>query len=237
MSIDYYPSLDAHCEGVAIREDLGSASLFYRNELSLFPEFENRDLRSLFAEIKYSNFCIDGGTCEDLSDPGEIKNLAQASEGRALITLTIGGNDLLQIHRSNPAASKEELSKKCSTLKTRYDGILSLIREHFPGCLLILTTVFDPTDGTGIMPGVTPLSEDRLPIEFLNDFNDHIRSLNAEELIVADVHKHFLGHGGMSESIQDFWYLPSSPIEPGYRGASEIRRMWLGALESYIDPA
>jgi hypothetical protein len=90
----------------------------------------------------------------------------------------------------------------------------------------VLTTVYDPTDGTGMLPGLEGYG--RLPLEYLDRFNDHVRAIAtaSARTELADVHRHFLGHG-VAAPETDRWYWKRSMIEPNARGASEIRRVWL----------
>ena len=101
---------------------------------------------------------------------------------------------------------------------------------------IVVTTVYDPTDGTGIMP-ISAGYHGKIPVEYLAQFNDFVRhTAEAYDLLVADVHAHFRGHGAECGSAEEFWYLRSSPIEPSYRGASEIRRVWLQTIEAAPKP-
>jgi hypothetical protein len=93
----------------------------------------------------------------------------------------------------------------------------------------VLTTVYDPTDGTGMLPGLE--SYGCLPLEYLDRFNDHVEAIacSGERTELADVHRHFLSHG-VTAPPAERWYWDRSMIEPNARGASEIRRVWLEAL-------
>jgi hypothetical protein len=51
--------------------------------------------------------------------------------------------------------------------------------------------------------------------------------------LLADVHRHFLGHG-VTAPAQERWYWSPNPIEPSARGASEIRRVWWAAVEEVL---
>jgi hypothetical protein len=97
---------------------------------------------------------------------------------------------------------------------------------------LIVATVYDPSDGTGQVPGVY---DDRgpLPLHVLEGFNHHVRTLasGTPHVKLADVHAHFLGHG-VSAAEEDRWYWRRSLIEPNAKGANEIRHLWLRAMES-----
>jgi len=43
MTIDHYAAEDAHQRGLTEREDIGSASLLFRNDSHLFPEIEGNE--------------------------------------------------------------------------------------------------------------------------------------------------------------------------------------------------
>jgi hypothetical protein len=104
-----------------------------------------------------------------------------------------------------------------------------MIREELPKATLILTTVYDPTDGTGMLPGLEAYGP--LPLEYLDQFNDHVRGTaqSGERIRLADVHRHF-EHHGVTAPDPDRWYWKRNLIEPNARGASEIRRVWLEAV-------
>ena len=93
----------------------------------------------------------------------------------------------------------------------------------------MLTTVYDPTDGTGRLPGLESLG--KLPLEHLDRFNHGVREMarETEHTVLADVHRHFLGHG-VSAPEAERWYWRRNMIEPNARGASEIRRVWVDAV-------
>jgi hypothetical protein len=92
--------------------------------------------------------------------------------------------------------------------------------------------VYDPSDGTGRIPGVY---DDRpnLPLDILDELNDHIRTLAAgtPNVLLADAHRHFLGHG-VTAAEEDRWYWRRSLIEPNALGANALRHIWLDALRA-----
>jgi lysophospholipase L1-like esterase len=233
MSIDFYPAQDAEASGITVREDIGAAALFHHNESDMFPEFSGMDLASFFPKIHYKNIAEDGNTCGGVINRLAAMDLSTSPEVCALITLTVGGNDLLSAYRASVGKEKGVLQEEILRIQTEYDHVVFLAKSLFNNYRLILSTVFDPTDGTGIMPMSTPIYNGRLPIEFLDQFNDHIRAHSNDPTVsVADVHKHFLGHGAECNSADEFWYWKASPIEPSYKGASEIRRVWLESVKS-----
>jgi lysophospholipase L1-like esterase len=234
MSIDTYPSQDAQSANLTEREDIGAAALLYSNESALFPEFQKKDLRSRLPKIKYANFAFDGATTHDLLSETGLDVLTKYAASRALITLTLGGNDLLGTFNKVRQGDSKALTREVQEISTRYLRIVKAIKSRVPACTLILTTVYDPTDGTGIMPSTT-LGNGQVPLEFLVLFNRFVEScVSREKAILADVYKHFFGHGAECGSRQNFWYFSPSPIEPSYKGASEIRRVWLEAVERVL---
>ncbi|MFA6209993.1 MAG: SGNH/GDSL hydrolase family protein [Candidatus Obscuribacterales bacterium] len=229
MSIDFYPAADAGRDGRGGRETIGAAALFYENDSQLFPDFTGRDLKTLIAAIQIKNLTFDGATTVDLLEQERLKNVPRF-DGKTLVTLTIGGNDLLQVMGRKARGEQVDLARSIDDISKRYKEVLTAIRKKVPNSVIILNTVYDPTDGTGILPTSSPLFESELPIKYLHLFNDFIRQCAAAPLLLGDIHKHFEGHGAFCGSADNFWYWKPSPIEPGYRGASEIRRLWLEAI-------
>lgn len=232
MSIDLYPARDAEEKGLSKKEELGASSLLHKNDDELFPEFKGQDLNSWFPGIQYHNLAIDGATCEDLLSPVRVKDLKEVGVKKTLVTLTLGGNDLLQAYRRNGSSDPNKLASEFRLIPERYGTVIETILTNVPECTLVLTTVFDPTDGTGIMPSSTSIYSGNLPIEYLTQFNNMVEALGSSHLLhLADVHKHFRGHGAECGGADDFWYWKHSPIEPSLRGASEIRRVWVKTVK------
>lgn len=232
MSIDLYPARDAEEKGISKKEELGASSLLHRNDDELFPEFKGQDLSSWFPGIQYHNLAIDGATCEDLLSPVRVKDLKDVGFKKSLVTLTLGGNDLLQAFRRNVSGDRNTMASEFRLIPERYGTVIETILTNVADCTLILTTVFDPTDGTGIMPSATSIYSGNLPIDYLHQFNNMVETLGSSHLLrFADVHKHFVGHGAECGGAEAFWYWRHSPIEPSLRGASEIRRVWMKTVE------
>jgi lysophospholipase L1-like esterase len=228
MSTDEYPTCDLL--GVATVPSrlvpAGAAALMYRNRDDLWPEFAGKDLTTLCPGIDARVLAWDGAMIEDVMTD-ELARVGHGSvDPSLLVTLTAGGNDLLDalmVERSLPAVVEEILE--------RYVELVDSLQEEFPYATLVLTTVYDPTDGTGVLPG---LSEHygTLPIEHLHRFNDQVRLIAGRRTgtRLADVHQRFLGHG-MSVPAAERWYWSGSLVEPNAPGASEIRAAWWEALD------
>jgi hypothetical protein len=147
------------------------------------------------------------------------------------VTLTIGGNDALHALQSAGAA---RLADEMTRLQAEYRTLVREIRETLPSALLVLGTVYDPTDGTGLLLGHEHAG--RLPIELLQQFNDTVREVSdtTEGAVLADIQRHFHGHGIANQVADGFYWWPGSIIEPGARGSSEIRRVFLQAIDSAV---
>jgi len=237
MSIDIYPALDAGEVDVAValerRADagkiapLGASSLLVRNDDARWPEFAGRDLASRWPRLTAQQLATDGATIGDVF--GDQLDSVDESGEETIVTITVGGNDLLSAYSSKPRPTLME--RIVRDITGAYDAMLDAIADKLPGARFVLTTVYDPSDRTGTIPGIL---EDvgKLPLRHLDVLNGHIRDAAAARpgAVVADVYAHFLGHGA-SVGAEHRWYWKRSLIEPGAIGASEIRRVWLEALE------
>ena len=237
VSIDLYPALDAGATDVAVALErlpdvgavapLGAASLLFRNDDVRWPEFMGRDLVSMHPRIRHTNLAQDGATIGDVF--GEQLARLEPSEEPTLVTLTIGGNDLLSTYAARPSSRVFEAAVR--DIADAYDVLVTRIREAFPHLVLLLSTVYDPTDRTSRLPGVFD-TEGPLPLHHLDGLNDRIREAAAgtPDARLAEVYGHFLGHG-VSVEEEERWYWRRSIIEPSAMGASEVRRVWLEALD------
>jgi lysophospholipase L1-like esterase len=225
ISIDAYPALDL---GLSIDAPVGAASLLHSNQAKYWPDFEGRDLSTLYPGIAFTNLTEDGATTWDLLDGGYLKFIQSYTGQRVLMTVTIGGNDalrMLAIEGGQPA----KLTAEAAGIVDRYQKVLDQLRSNFPKAVFILNTIYDPSDGIGIMPGYEDFA-DKLPL--LRYLNDQIREYaRANNCLLADIHNHFHGHGPVSSPF-DCWYWRQNPIEPSASGASNLRALWLQVLGS-----
>jgi hypothetical protein len=236
MSIDFYPAQDALSARKSVRPDIGAASLLFQNDDDLFPEFKGDDIVTRSPATLHTNLAVDGGIAENVLTAENLKVFASCADKKCLVTLTLGGNDLLHAYRISVGRDPGELITAYQQVLSNYTKVVSSLTARLPNSTLVLTTVFDPTDGTGTMPTNSALYSGNFPIEFLNKFNEHVKVVaQLNGALVADVHAHFLGHGAACGSAENFWYWSGSPIEPSYRGASEIRRVWLSVVKPVIN--
>jgi len=179
--------------------------------------------------IELQMLAADGATTDDVLRV----QVGQVTGNPALITLTMGGNDLLTSLVETPDA--EAAGRVITGIADNYETIL--LRLTATGARVVLSTVYDPTDGTG------DLSWAGLPhiaggVELLEGLNSTIRAAAARHgAALADLHAVFLGHGAKAGDIaqaeprpanHDLWFC--GHIEPNYWGAEAIRDSWRAAL-------
>lgn len=121
----------------------------------------------------------------------------------------------------------------------RADRILDTLRAMTrPGAAIVVTTVYDPSDGTGALAGTgLPAWPDGLHL--LAELNTVLTAAaGRHDAAVADVHAHFHGHGAATgdpaqpdprPANRELWYC--GVIEPNAYGAHEIRSVWWHTLQ------
>ncbi len=238
MSIDLYPALDAGEIDVAVALErdpgagsvapIGAASLLFQNDDARWPEDQGDDLVSRYPGITHRNLATDGATIGDVF--GEQLAQLDESDADTLVTLSVGGNDLLSAFANKPRPSL--LQAIAADVAEAYDFLMEAIRRVRPNGVIVLTTIYDPSDRLGRIPGVLE-EAGVLPLPVLDGMNARIRELaeGTPRVAVADVYERFLGHGA-SVPESDRWYWRRSLIEPNALGAHEIRRAWREALDA-----
>jgi lysophospholipase L1-like esterase len=202
-------------------EGLGAVSLLRRNPDALWPEFRGLDLETLAPGARCTDLTFDGATTDGVL--GNVRNDLEASGEPALVTVTVGGNDLLSLVGIPLRAGERGVDDALVRVSAIVDGV----RERLPSSTVLLGTVYDPTDGTGRLEGHTLRREE---MGWLARFNGGIADLcQWRGAALADIHRHFLGHG-VTAPEDERWYWRGSIIEPSARGASEVRRLWLRGL-------
>jgi lysophospholipase L1-like esterase len=177
----------------------------------------------------------DGATSHDV-----VRFQLDKIEGRpSLITLTMGGNDLLTSLFSPAGAGsvpdRDAALRTVEQVATNYAVAMPALVAT--GARVVVSTVYDPTDGTGDLSWVgLPPWEGGL--EVLASLNAAIRDAAAGHgAAVADLHAAFLGHGAKAGDItaadprpdnRDLWLC--SHIEPNAWGARAVRDAWRAAL-------
>jgi hypothetical protein len=237
MSMDLYAALDAGETDVAVALErvpaagqvapLGAAALLYQNAESHWPDEVGQDLVSRYPGISFTNLATDAATIGDVFG-GQLPELAR-SDAPTLVTLTVGTQDLMSALANRPRGAL--LDAIARDVAGAYDALVDAIRAERPEALVLLTTVVDPSDRTGVIPGVLP-GAGKLPLSPLDALNAHIRERAAGRtgVALADAYAHFLGHGATAPE-EDRWFWRRSLLEPNARGANELRRVWLEAVD------
>lgn len=219
MSIDYY----------AGGAGWGAASLLHRNRDADFPTWTGRDLASV--GLTGLVLAADGARAADVLE----HQLPLISAPPEVVTITMGGNDLLT------AWGRRCGRRGCDRRGDRgRRGHLARLGAAGSASRIVISTVYDPSDGTGsVGPAELMTSWPGGPAA-LGELNAALADLAARHgAAVADVHARFLGHGVTAgdpsqllprPASRDLWYRET--IEPNAWGADQIRRTWWDALHT-----
>jgi lysophospholipase L1-like esterase len=133
ICIDLYPALDvASRQSMEPPGGVGAASLLYKNQDWLWPEFEGHDLASLNSEMAFTNLTADGATTTDVLE--DQVSALPGDTGPAVVTLTAGGNDLLWTFGSSEEEGQRALRQTGANLRE----IIRRVRAHFEGVTIIV---------------------------------------------------------------------------------------------------
>lgn len=224
-------SIDEYAGGPGV----GGASLFAHNRDDTFPDWCGRDLAAIHPGLRYHLFAVDGGTTETVLDH-QLPQLERSGATPAVVTLTVGGNDLLGVYGDAPRARRV-----IAVVRRRVGQTLRRLQPlmRTPDDAIIVGTVYDPSDGTGDADrvGLPPWPA---VVDLLAGLNTELGSVAAEHgAHVADIHRRFLGHGlrrgnpaqtHPRPADRDLWYC--NLIEPNAWGADGVRAAFWQALHS-----
>lgn len=211
----------------------GGASLLFANRDDDFPEWQDADLHTADPATRFTLLARDGATTSALLQ-NQLPRLEALPLPPALVTLTIGGNDLLGAYGDTHAA-------RAVLARVRADVARALPRiaaAAAPGARIVLGTVYDPSDGTGdtVRLGLPPWPDG---VALIGELNDVLRDLAARQgALIAEIAERFAGHGlhagdptgsDPRPAERALWYC--STIEPNAWGASGVRAAFWAALE------
>ena len=210
----------------------GGASLLAHNRDDDFPEWRGSDLRSRFSDLRWQLLATDGGTTGTLLGY-QLPRLEQLRLRPSVITLTVGGNDVLGCYGDTRAALET-----IAAVRQRVGTALDWLRAQAqPSAQIVVGTVYDPSDGTGdaATVGLPPWPD---VVAVLDELNSALRAVAGESgAAVADIHARFLGHGlsrgnpaqpHARPADRDLWYC--NIIEPNAWGANGVRAAFWEAL-------
>jgi len=220
-------------DGYAGGPGLGGASLLARNQDDTFPQWRGRDLATVRPDLQYHLLAVDGGTTETVLHH-QLPQLERSGAAPGVVTLTVGGNDLLGAYGDTPRARRvvEVVRRRVGEALRRLRPLMRA--ESDP---IIVGTVYDPSDGTGEAARVG-LPEWPDVVDLVAELNDGLRSVAREhDARIADIHRRFLGHGLLRGDPaqthprprdRELWYC--NVIEPNAWGADGVRAAFWEAL-------
>jgi lysophospholipase L1-like esterase len=148
VSIDAYPGVDwQELHGLPTPvPGLGAASLLYRNHDAAWPDFRGLDLQTLAPGLDFECRATDGARTGDVIE-SQLPGLEGGGPLPTLVTLTVGGNDLLELLRRGGGLEQAD------SVLTRIGEILTRLEALFPRRTVLLATVYDPSDGGSDLMG------------------------------------------------------------------------------------
>ena len=221
MSIDDYAG-GAGC---------GAASLLFRNRPDDFPEWSGRDLETVLPHARLVALAHDGAVSAAVRFV-QIPRLKEVGVKPAVVTLTMGGNDLLQTFGDDAAAQAAH-----DALRTHTRATLIALREWAGDIPTIVTTIYDPSDGTGDTSRLGIVAWPAA-LGWIARYNDTLREAAHDYgALLADAHAHFAGYGLRAGNPAQTDPRPANHnlyfcgvVEPNAWGASALRGLWWETL-------
>lgn len=211
----------------------GGASLFACNADDDFPEWRGKDLRTRLPGLDWHVLAMDGATSLTVLAE-QLPRLEALTVTPSVVTMTIGGNDLL-LHYGDTRAARRAVREVQSRVETTLARVEALTAANVS---LIVGTVYDPSDGTGDGSKVGLPSWPDV-VDVVDELNSVLRSTASRNGAgVAEIHDRFLGHGiACGNPVQShprpanrsLWYC--NVIEPNAWGASQVRAAFWEALD------
>ncbi len=221
-------SIDAYAGGPG----RGAASLLLKNRDDDFPDWQGKDLQTVLAGARLIPLAADGATSATVRY-AQIPRLKEMKIHPDIITLTIGGNDLVQTFGSE-SATQDAYRNVQENVGWTLRELRKMVASNVP---ILVGTIYDPSDGSGDSAALN-LGAWTSALSWLGRFNAILEELAEENnCLVADIHAYFQGHGLMvSDPTQyeprpenrSLWYC--GIIEPNAWGASAIRALWWETL-------
>ena len=211
----------------------GGPSLLARNRDDDFPQWRGRDLATTRPELGFALLAMDGGTTDTLLD-AQLPRLEASGAVPRLVTLTVGGNDVLGAYGDTRRA-RDIIAVVGDRVGRALDRLHALVR---PGDPVVVGTVYDPSDGTAEAwrVGLPPWPD---VVDVLAELNTTLRAVAAAHAaVVADIHGRFLGHGlragdpgqpSARPADRALWFC--NIIEPNAWGADAVRAALWDALD------
>jgi lysophospholipase L1-like esterase len=210
----------------------GGASLLFANRDGDFPDWRGRDLRTAEAGAVFSLLATDGATTRTFLDL-QLPWLAGLRVRPTLVSITIGGNDLLGAYGDSRSA-RNVIARVQAALDRALPEIAGILG---PAGRIALGTVYDPSDGTGDAGGLgLPPWPDG--VAMIGELNDTLHAVAARHgVATAEIAEHFRGHGLLAgnparreprPADRELWFC--NVIEPNAWGAGGVREAFWTAI-------
>ena len=212
----------------------GGASLLFANRDDDFPDWRGRDLRTVWPGSTFSLLATDGATTRTLLGT-QLPRLAAFSVRPSLVTVTIGGNDLLAAY-GDTATARDVIDRVRGALSRALPEITGRLA---PDGRVVVGTVYDPSDGTDDTArlGLPPWPD---AVAAIAELNDGLRRVAGEHgAAVAEIAGHFRGHGLLAgdptrrearPADRSLWFC--NLIEPNAWGAGGVREAFWTAIHA-----
>ncbi|MBK8206379.1 MAG: SGNH/GDSL hydrolase family protein [Planctomycetes bacterium] len=241
---------DSVSTGYGAPSGMGYVDLLQRNLDDAYPDMAGCELRKVLPNLKERRLAAN--STNSLQHVRDIQNLpVYGGDVFGIVCITTGGIDL--IHKYGKAKPREGAMYGAdwataelwiANFNARLDEMMLALKQKFPGgCVVLVATIYDPTDGVGDIENAGPLFwlpawKDGYPVH--TAFNDAIKACAAkhDHVHVADIHAAMMGHGihcrdednpHYDADDPSYWYWVNLE-DPNRRGYDAIRRVFLNAI-------
>jgi lysophospholipase L1-like esterase len=205
-------------EYVALGDSIAAGLITSLPSARGYPALVTAQLQKLAtpSRVKLADLAVPGETPETFVANGqldafknEIASVKAQGTDLKLVTITLGGNDLLDLANVGAADRQSGLDR----FKTQYPTAINDVRQALGGLkpVIVVTTYYD-------LSGSDPTQQGS-DAWWVRQFNDVIRSTaKADGVLVADLENDFRGH------ITDWTWFPTD-VHPNNAGHAEIARL------------
>lgn len=228
----------------------GYFGLIRKNANATYPEMAGVELQAVLPNIEVLRRATNSSN--SIAHLRTIRNLPVYSEDRfGIVCMTTGGIDLIHAYgKSDPVegamygASVSQANPWISNFRTRLDDMMLTLTSKFPGgCIVMLATIYEPTDTVGDIENAGPMFW--MPAwpdgkEIHAAFNDALRDCAQRHphVYLVDMYEVMLGHGIHCRDRDNPHYDADDPSywfyinleDPNRRGYDAIRRVFLNAI-------
>ncbi len=235
---------DSVTAGFGARPGWGYFDRLFETPVGDWPDVAEKSLHAKWPKLVKTNLAVSGSI--SIQHEARIDRMP-TFRGHGIVVMTSGGNDLIHSYGKQPpregamyGAGFEQAKPWIASFEKRYDRMIAKVTTHFPdGCEIYVGTIYDPSDGTGVLPYTGLPAWPDAP-KILASYNDIIRRLPSrfKNVHVVEIHDAFMGHGLHSSHFWEACYDKADPHcwmfdnieDPNERGYDAIRRLFLNCI-------